>query len=357
MLTLKKTKGNFLSSLAIGAMVLGLGATTAQALELRYSDLGPPRGPRADTLKWWAEELKTRTGGELTVKFFWSQSLVKGKETMKAVGAGLSDTGTILGIYTPAELPIWNLANAPFGVQDPWIGTRTWQEMRETVPALRKETQKRNVKIFFNFTTGAVDLISKDPITSVEDIAGKKIRTSGGWTGLIKALGATPVKIGFGELYQALDRGTVDGTINYMAAAKAYKHYEVAGNFTEIQMGQVLGYGAGINLKTYNKFSDKNKAIFDKLGIEFMDQYAKNYLAGAAAAKKAMMAGIDGKTVTFHTVTDIDKWKAAGASYTTDWIAKMTKKGIDGEAFVKKFEEVKAKYENELKTKGYPWTR
>ncbi|OUR77799.1 hypothetical protein A9Q83_09785 [Alphaproteobacteria bacterium 46_93_T64] len=357
MLTVKKTKGNLFSTLAVGALLLGLGATTAEALELRYSDLGPPRGPRADTLKWWAGELDKRTGGEITVKFFWSQSLVKGKETMKAVGSGLSDTGTILGIYTPSELPIWNLANAPFGVQDPWVGMRTWQEMRETVPELRAETKKRNIRIFLNYTTGAVDLVSKDPIRSVEDIAGKKVRTSGGWTNLIKALGATPVKIGFGELYQALDRGTVDATINYVPAAKAYKHYEVAGNMTEIQMGQVLGYGAGINLKTYNKFSAGNKKIFDELGIEFMDQYAKNYLEGAMSAKAAMMAGIDGKKVTFHTVTDVDKWKAAGASYTTDWIAKMNKKGLDAEAFVMKFEATKAKYEAELKAKGYPWTR
>jgi len=350
-------RSRILSGISSLVLMLGISATAAQALELRYSDIGPPRGPRADVLQWWAEELKTRTNGDITVKFFWSQSLVKGKETLKAVGSGLVDAGTVLGIYTPAELPIWNLANAPFGVQDPWVGMRTWQELRETVPALRDETQKRNVRVFMNYTTGAVDIISKEAITSVDDIAGLKVRSSGGWTNLLKSLDATPVKIGYGELYQALDRGTIDATINYIPAVKAYKHYEVAGNLTEIKMGQVLGYGGAINLKVYDKFSDANKKIFNELGIEFMDRYAKAYLDGDKAAKAAMMEGIDGKKVVFHTVSDIDKWKAAGATYTTDWIAKMEEKGVDGKGFVEKFEEVKTKYETELNDKGYPWTR
>ena len=86
----------------------------AKVYTLRYSDIGPPRGPRAESLKWWAAALEKRSGGDIKIKFFWSQSLVKGKATMKAVGSGLSETGTILGVYTPAEVPIWNYANTPF---------------------------------------------------------------------------------------------------------------------------------------------------------------------------------------------------------------------------------------------------
>jgi len=345
------------TTLALGGLTLGVMATTAEALELRYSDLGPPRGPRAESMQWWADEIAKRTGNEITVKFYWSQSLIKAKETLKAVGAGLADSGTILGIYTPAELPLWNLANAPFGVSDVWVGLRTWHEMREVAPELRNETKKKNVKILANFSTGAVDILSKTPITSVEDVKGKKFRTSGGWTAMFKNLGASTVKVGFGELYQALDRGTVDGTQNYIQAVKAYKHYEVAGHITEISMGQVLGFGLGINLKTYNKLSDKNRAILDQVSVEMMDRFAKNYNASVADAKTKMTAGIDGKKVVFHQMKDAEKWKAASSEFVTKWIEKVGKKGVDGKAFYAKFEEVRAKYEKELAEKGYPWAR
>jgi len=357
MLKLATLHKKFISTLALSGMLMGIAAASAEAIELRYSDIGPPRGPRAVSLIWWADELAKRTNNEITVKFYWSQSLVKGKETLKAVGSGLSDSGTILGIYTPAEFPLWNLSNAPFGVADEWVGMRTWYEMRQVNKDLIAETKKKNVKILANYTTGSVDILSKEPITSVADVKGKKFRTSGGWTGLFKNLGASTVKVGFGELYQALDRGTVDGTQNYIQAVKAYKQYEVAGHITQIQMGQVLGFGLGINLKTYNKLSDANRKILDETSFEMMEHFAESYASSVAEAKAAMMAGIDGKKVVFHEVTDRDEWIAASADFIPNWKEKVAKKGIDGDAFVAQFEEIRAKYEKELAEKGYPWTR
>lgn len=357
MLKLMKTPKGFVSSLVAGTMLLGMSAATASAVELRFSELGPPRGPRAESLQWWADELAKRTDNEITIKFFWSQSLVKVKENLKAVGAGLAETGTVMGIYTPRELPVWNYANAPTGISDPWVGMRVWHELRQTTDELRAEAKKRNIRIFMNYTTGPVDLSSKEPITSVEDLKGKKIRASGGWAPMFEKLGASVVSIGFGELYQALDRGTVDATTNYIPLSKAYKLYEVSGHISDVKLGQVLGYGAAINLDVYNKFSDAHKKIFDELGVEFMDEYGHRYLESEKTAKAEMEAGIDGKKVVFHKVTDIELWKEAASSYTDDWIKSVSKKGIDAEAFIKKFDAVRAKYEEEVKTKGYPWDR
>ena len=45
-----------------------------------------------------------------------------------------------------------------------------------------------------------------------------KIRLAGGWAKLMKKLGASPVSIGYGEIYQALDRGTIDASQAYTVA-------------------------------------------------------------------------------------------------------------------------------------------
>jgi len=352
----KMTRRAF-SAMAGGALLFAAGASYADPIVLRYSDFGPPRGPRAEAMEWWASELASRTNGEITVEFFWSQALAKGKDTMKAVGSGLADAGSVLGIYTPAELPLWNLANAPYGVDDVWVGMRAWLEMRNAAPALREETDKRNIHIFANYTSGGVHLISKDPITSAADLKGLKIRTSGGWTGLLELLGATPVKIGVGEVYQALDRGTIDASIFYVPTAKAYKLYEVANNMTLVNMGQVLGYGGGINLDIYNQMTDEQREIFDQLGVELVDRIAMNYVNGEAAAKAALEAGIDGKAIAFHEASDIKAWRAAAAPYTANWIEKMNAAGVDADAYVTTLEATIAKFEAELRDKGYPWTR
>lgn len=349
--------GRFLLIVFVASLMASM--AVAETFKLRYSDLGPPRGPRAEALKWWAAEIKKQTAGQVEIEFFWSQSLVKAKETFKAVGSGLTDTGTILGVYTPAALPVWNLANAPFGGRDPWVGMSTWQEMRRVSPELRAETQKKNVKILTNFTTGSVDLLSKKPIRNMADLKGLKIRATGGWTRLLKKLGATPVRVGFGELYQALDKGTIDATINYIFAVKAYKHYEVADHLTVVQMGQLLGYGIGINLRTFKRMpkdiQDKIVTISDQL----VNDIARRYAGATTDATTQMSAGIDGKKVTFSTLaeTERNKWLAASDFYVKDWIAKVGKKGIDGQKFVDQMNAIRTKYETELKEKGYPWKR
>lgn len=340
-------------------LLLAAGAAQAKNYVLRYSDIGPPRGPRAQALMWWADELDKRTDGQVKIKFFWSQSLVKGKETLKAVGSGLAETGTILGVYTPADLPIWNYANAPFGNKDAWVGMRTWWELRQTVPEIRAETEKKNVHILFNNTTGPVDILSRVKITDTAGLAGKKIRTTGGWTQLLEALGAVPVSIGFGELYQALDRGTIDATINYIPFVKSYKHFEVAGYLLELKMGQLLGYGAGINLKLWNSMPEDLRKTISAVSDQYMDVYAEKYIADSDAAKADLTAGIDGKKVEFISFApeEVAKMREKAGLFTAEWKETMAKRGFDGAGFIAKFEAVRGKYENELETKGYPWKR
>ncbi len=351
------------TAFAVAAAALALGLVTEGALaktyKLRYSDLSPPRGPRPAALMWWADEIKKQTNGQVEVEFFWSQSLVKGKATLKAVGSGLVDTGTILGIYTPADLPIWNLANAPFGGRDPWVGMMTWQELRREVPELRAETDKKNVVILSNFTTGSVNILSKEPILKLEDIKGLKFRATGGWGSLLKNLGATPIRIGFGELYQALDKGTVDATINYIQAVKAYKHYEVANHVTEIEMGQVLGFGIGINKKMWEGMPADMRATIQKISDEYINQYARLLKEDVDNARKEMSAGIDGKKVTFHVLDEEERnrWRERSTYFVKDWVEKMKKKGVDADRIVEVMNKTRAKYEAELKEKGYPWTR
>ncbi len=295
-MTKKFSTAGLLKATALAlAITMVAGAAAAKNYKLRYSDIGPPRGPRPATLMWWADEIKKQTNGQVEIEFFWSQALVKGKETMKAVGSGLVDTGTILGIYTPADLPIWNLANAPFGGRDPWVGMRTWQELRANSKELQAETAKKNVKILMNFTTGSVDVLSTTPILTRADLKGKKMRMTGGWGKLFQRLGATPVRIGFGEYYLALDKGTVDGGQNYIQAVKSYKHYEVAQHVTEVQMGQVLGFGIGINLRTWKSMPDDIKAVISKVSEDAVEHLAEGLIKGVNDARTAMQAGIDGK--------------------------------------------------------------
>ena len=68
------------------------------------------------------------------------------------------------------------------------------------------------------------------PVSSLDDLQGKKIRVSTDPTmvGMIKAFGAEPTVIAYSELYTSLQSGVVDGAENPVGNYKANSFYEVA---------------------------------------------------------------------------------------------------------------------------------
>lgn len=356
-------KSGVAAAIAVAA-VAATAPSAAQAeaeFKLRYSDLGPPRGSRPEAMMWWADEIKKRTNGRVEIEFFWSQSLVKAKETMKAVGAGLIESGTVLGVYTPADVPIWNVANTPFLFQDNWVGMRSMAELRKMRPELQEEAQKKGVIILANYTTGLANLFSREkPITTTADIQGMKIRLAGGWAKLLKKLGASPVAIGYGEIYQALDRGTIDATQAYTVAVESYKHYEVGKHLTLARMGQLLGYGAAISRRTWNGMPEDLQQIILEVSDELHEEMARIQItAEADVERRAPTEGFDGKIIEVHELTPetAAEWEAAAGEFLEDWKADMAKRGYDGEGILADLMMLRTKYRKELAEQGYPWDR
>src|SRR5699024_6402295 len=70
-------------------------------------------------------------------------------------------------------------------------------------------------------------------VSSVDDIKGMTIRSAGGTIDMIvEALGAIPTPITSGDIFQALERGTVDGNIQGLAGAVGNSVHEVVDSVT-----------------------------------------------------------------------------------------------------------------------------
>src|SRR5690606_40190477 len=110
---------------------------------------------------------------------------------------------------------------------------------------------------------------------TVDDLQGKKIRATGSYMNLLTNVGAIPVNLGYGEAYQALDRGTVDGVAGYTYAIKAYKLHEVGSNVAEVNMGLVSTWGAGINLDLWNSMPEDLRKVITEVSDEFIDRMAE----------------------------------------------------------------------------------
>lgn len=60
--------------------------------------------------------------------------------------------------------------------------------------------------------TAEVFLHSREPVRTLEDLQGLKIRTAGAWLGMLEELGASPVTVPGGDVFPMLSRGAIDAT-------------------------------------------------------------------------------------------------------------------------------------------------
>ncbi len=75
---------------------------------------------------------------------------------------------------------------------------------------------------------------TKRPIFSPDDMAGMKIRVQNSdiYVAMMQALGANPTPIPYGEVYQSLVQGVVDGAENNYPSYESSRHFEAAGHYS-----------------------------------------------------------------------------------------------------------------------------
>ncbi len=178
----------------------------------------------------------------------------------------------------------------------------------------------------------------------------KKIRSPGGMqTAYLKALGAEPVFMPLGDVYMAMDTGTIDGLVTCPPLVLAFKLHEVAKHGVKATFGCV-SEGVVMNKKTWDKTPpDLQKIIMDVAGNPFATTHG---LDKKTYAK--MMTEITGKGVTILDLPKEEeaKWFKEFQNATKAWAAEMEKQGLPGKEAVILFCEIADK--NGTKCVAFP---
>ena len=169
----------------------------------------PGLGTGADRL---AANISAMSEGKLTVRVFAAGELVPGLQTFEAVQNGTAEMGhDTPGFHLGKHRAFAYFFGAPFGMTYPehvaWLdhggGQALWDELSAT----------------FNIKSFAVGNIGTPPfgwfkreIKSVADFKGLKMRLPGMGAEMIRRLGAVPTLMAPGDLFPALQAGTLDAT-------------------------------------------------------------------------------------------------------------------------------------------------
>jgi TRAP-type C4-dicarboxylate transport system substrate-binding protein len=78
----------------------------------------------------------------------------------------------------------------------------------------------------------------------------------------------------YSDIYEALDRGTIDAAEEVMGLSQTFKHYEVTKYLYMTNAGGALASGVYMNTKVYDKLpKDIQKMLID-LRLEYSERYA-----------------------------------------------------------------------------------
>ncbi len=234
-------------ALAIFGLVAGF-AGPAQAkskpIEIVLSTYMPTSyGYIVTPLKHFAEAVEKESGGKVKFKFYHSGQLYKGKEEFAAVERGDIDMSAPLDIYQTGIVPELGISNLPFMWSNP-------ASLQKTLDAglwdlgIKDKLLKHNMVVLGVAAGGPYQIYSKDfPVRLPKDLKGKKWGVSGSTASkAMELLGGTPTTMSSGELYLALQRGTIDGCTRPALTGLGRKLYEVVEHLSFTNMAYFCSF-------------------------------------------------------------------------------------------------------------------
>lgn len=346
-----------IASAALAALALVAPLTAGAAdpqFKIKYVSASPPGSQTSVPIVWWAKEVEQRSAGRIKIEFFWSGSLIKGPDILGAVGKGIVPMGKIYTVDYTGQMPLNQLANLPFTAEDVYVLQRAITDMNARYPGFGNEYSKNNVFRLGGLATGTVHLLSKNPIKSLKDIEGMSVRARGPQAQVLKAVGAVPVSVAFGELYQALDRGIIGSTIMYELSIMPYKFNEIARNLTYVGLGHAM-QAEVVNKDFWEAMPADLRKIMQVTMTDAEVLFSKTFDEKLRKETKQMTDGDGTPKVAFYHLSDaeLNSWQTKSQQVYDEWMTQNAKAGNTAE-MLKTFRELLDKYKAEVKASGYP---
>lgn len=284
----------------VTAFVAGMASTACAETTLRIGTVLAPDDPMGQGLDKFAAEVAEATGGEVVVEVFHNSQLGDTTEMLDQARAGAA-VGTVTDVARLSEfVPSLAIMSAPFlfdtyeqadtfALSDAYLG---WGDELAEKAGL--------VMLASNWYQGARHALTQKPISGPADLAGVRMRTIGApvWIETIRAMGAEPTPIPWGEVYSALQLGTLDGAEAQPTAIRGAKLYEVIKNVTKTGHIQLVT-ALVVSAEAYNGLSDEHKKIVRDLAVE-NGRFASDLTIsmGDEALEEVTAAGV--------TISDVD---------------------------------------------------
>ncbi|MFG3453086.1 MULTISPECIES: TRAP transporter substrate-binding protein [Pseudomonadaceae] len=288
---------NFKRKLLIAALPLAfcLPGLAQAATTLKMAEVHPAGYPTVVAMENLGNKLDKATDGELKYRMFSGGVLGSEKEVVEQLQIGaVQMTRVSLGTLGPVVSDV-NVFNMPFVFRD-------HEHMRKVIDGeigqelLDKITDSEFDMVGLAWMDGGVrNLYTKEPVRSIEDLKGMKIRVIGNplFIDTLNAMGAQGVAMDTGEIFSALQTGVIDGAENNPPTMLEHNHFRNAKHYT-LTGHLILPEPIVMSKTAWNKLTPEQQEMVKTFAKEAQQEERKLWdEKSASSEEKLKAAGVE----------------------------------------------------------------
>ena len=287
--------------------VLKLGTETA---------LGTPETLGSQKL---ADLVKEKSNGSLLIEVHENARLGTMKERSEGMRMGSVDMGTSSVGFLATYVPLLGIFDLPYLYRDKAHELRVFDG--EIGREVDKKLQAQGLRVICYFDAGIRHVTNnRQPIRTPADLKGLRIRvpqTEASIEGL-KAMGAVPTPLAFGEVYMALKQNVVEGQENPPSLVLHNRLYEVQ-KYLSLTGHQSFIQVLTISEKRWQQLTPQHQAILLQAARE-AETYQRQL---EAAAENTVLQELKNRGVQVNQVEDIGSFAELAAPVRTLYIRKL----------------------------------
>ncbi len=272
----------------------------------------------------FAEEVTKKTEGRVEIIVHPGNALASPQDTYDAVVSGVAGMGFVLPAYTPGRFPMSQILEYPFMFESALQANMVAKEM---TPMLRKYEYTDTELLWFGGTDLGHILLKKG-IKGLSDLKGLKLRSPGPiYNDVIEKIGGVEVSLPVSDLYDAMDRGIVDGTVMAPSALISFRLMEVTNQIIEMNM-YTTPLIMFANKELWNKVSKADQKIIMDIVNTFPERIGKQYDVEIQHAMNN--AKEEGKDIIKFSDADMKEFHAIVGPLIDGWVQELEDAGKPG---------------------------
>ena len=249
---------------AVFILCLAMSVSAPAGTVLKSADTHSDGYPTVEAVKYMGKLLSDWTNGRLSIKVYPGRQLGEEKDTIEQTTAGAIDLNRVNLAPLNSIVPETAIPALPYifrsidhmhKVMDGEIG-------QEILDAFEPHGM---IGLCF-YDSGARSFYnSKRPIRSPGDMKGLKIRVQNSdlFVATMEALGADATPMEFGQVYEALKTGVIDGAENNWPSYESTRHFEVAKHYS-LDQHSMSPEVLVMSKKSWKKLSKKDQDLIRK---------------------------------------------------------------------------------------------